>query len=465
MLNFTPIDESHAERLGKYYADCPYRISGYSVLQKLMWGDILRAEYAVSHGCLIVRSRMFGKYAFDFPFAVEADADLDGALSDMASFCMAEYIPFLFANVPHDCVTELFRRYPSLETRTYRYFNDYLYAASDLANFSGKPYAGQRNHVKKFLTKYPDAVFRALTADDMPLLSVFRREFGAAFSKSSDEARDELSRTWQMLSFVGSPLFRCGGYILDGRLISFSLAERCGDTLITHIEKAFPEFEGVYPATVKAFAALFAGDVTYINREEDGGDRGLRTSKMQYHPAMLLEKQFVAVRSPLHLVDEVPTLTTERLTLDAISEADIPSYNRLCLDEERNRYWGYDYKANCEKPDERYFFLDQKNDFENRVAMNFAIRRDGVFIGEAILHHFDFRGGCEVGLRLLPEFGKRGYAKEAFAAVCDYALYGIGLDEVVGKCHRDNEASKRMLASAMRPVGEEGEYLIFRRTV
>ena len=38
----------------------------------------------------------------------------------------------------------------------------------------------------------------------------------------------------------------------------------------------------------------------------------------------------------------IPELKTERLTLSALTEADIPAYNALVLDADRNRWWGYD---------------------------------------------------------------------------------------------------------------------------
>ena len=171
------------------------------------------------------------------------------------------------------------------------------------------------------------------------------------------------------------------------------------------------------------------------------------------------------VKNELYHVEKIPVIETERLTLDAITEADIPVYNRLCLDDERNRYWGYDYRRDCENPDEDYFYLDQKKDFGSSTAMNFAVRLAGTFIGELILYHFDFHGGAELGIRLLPEYEGHGYATEAYAAACDYALYGIGMYEVRGKCYRENLPSKKMLSAVMRKVSEDETYLYFKKTV
>ena len=465
MLTFTPITEQNAEELGECYRLCRYKVSDYSLGIKLMWSYMLGSEYTVFAGCLIVRSKIRGRYAFDFPIPLTPDADLDAAFSEMESFCYENFLPYEFSAVPREHIGTILERYPNVETRNIRNLNDYVYRASDFIDFAGKAYAGQRNHVRKFHTNYPNATFRAFGVEDADKIHAFREKFEENFRKNSYGAKNELERAWRMMKFVGSPLFRCGGFEQNGEIISLCLAEKCGDTLIDHIEKALPEYEGIYPAMVQEFAGMFATDVQFINREDDAGDRGLRTSKMQYHPVEIVEKYYVKVKNELYHVEKIPTVETERLTLDAITEEDIPAYNRLCLDDERNRYWGYDYRRDCENPDEEYFYLDQKKDFGSSMALNFAVRLNGVFIGEIILHHFDYHGSAEIGIRIFEEYEGHGYATEAYAAACNFALYGIGMYEVKGKCYKANEASRRMLSAVMRPAGEDDTYYYFRKNV
>ena len=43
---------------------------------------------------------------------------------------------------------------------------------------------------------------------------------------------------------------------------------------------------------------------------------------------------------------------------------------------------------------EDYFLSVAREDFRRRQAVNFAVRLDGKLIGEAVLYHFDWRGGA-----------------------------------------------------------------------
>lgn len=53
---------------------------------------------------------------------------------------------------------------------------------------------------------------------------------------------------------------------------------------------------------------------------------------------------------------------------------------------------------------EDYFLSVAREDFRRRQAVNFAVRLDGKLIGEAVLYHFDWRGGAELGCRIAPAY-------------------------------------------------------------
>ena len=161
-----------------------------------------------------------------------------------------------------------------------------------------------------------------------------------------------------------------------------------------------------------------------------------------------------------------PTLETERLTLSAIEEVDAPAYYDLCMDRDRNRWWGYDDPAGVEGEIRTDSFLRiAQEDFAKRRAVNFALRLDGQFIGEAVLYRFDFRGGAELGCRVAPAFAGHGYGTEAFAAVANWGLYTLHLERIVAKCFHENEASRKMLSSCMRPKGQDDAFYYLEKLV
>ena len=78
-------------------------------------------------------------------------------------------------------------------------------------------------------------------------------------------------------------------------IVSFAIGEKRDNVIFIHIEKADVNYAGAYQMIVNEFAKKFASDVEFINREDDAGDLGLRTSKQSYHPVSRPKKLNVEV--------------------------------------------------------------------------------------------------------------------------------------------------------------------------
>lgn len=465
MLTFTPVTAAAMPLLRPYYETCPYRLCEYSAGVKYMWRDHLHSEYAITDGCLVIRNTLDGVTQFDYPIP-GPEGDVEAALTTIEALCRRTGCRPIFSVVPESAAGALALRWPRVTITNERVWKDYLYHPEDLAQFAGRRYSGQRNHINKFRREHPDAAFIPLTADDGALLAAFWADYDAEFHKQSPEAKRELALAQEMFTHLDMGIFRAGGILWQGHLLAVALAEKCGETLVCHIEKALYSHAGVYPFMVQQFAAFYGGDCRWINREDDGRDRGLRTSKLQYLPAELGGKMCFAVGCELDALHSIPTLTTQRLTLSPLTEADKAAYNALCLDDARNRWWGYDYRDDLTGALTEDYFLDvARRDFENRLAVNFAIRLEGQCIGEAVLYNGDWRGTMELGCRIAPAFAGHGYGTEAFAAAADWALYRLGLAKVVAKCYRENQSSHRMLSSCMRPTTQDETFFYFEKVV
>ena len=465
MLTFKPVTVRDGNILRRYYQNCGYALSAYSFGKKLRERATLRSCWAEVCGCLVVRGERGGHWVFDYPVP-GTDGDEGAALRAIEDECLSKNEPPRIRAVPEEKAAVLLARYPYVRVSDVRTEQDYLYDATDLRLFRGRRYAGQRNHQKQFRLRCPDAVFRPLTRADAPAVAQFWETFEADFPKRNDSAAmDELSYAKRILKQADKPWFVAGGLFDGETLIALSLAEQCGDTLMVHVEKALYSYPGAYPVLVQEFANAFGTSCRRVNRGEDAAQRGLRMSKLQYVPVRLLSGYDIEPENELsRYVTAIPELRTSRLTLNAIGEADIPLYNELVLDERRNRWWGYDDVAGLTEPIHTSSFYDvARQDFENRLAINFAIRLDGQFIGEAVLYRFDYRGGAELGCRISRAYSGHGYGTEAFAAVAEWGLYALRLRRIFAKCFKENRASYRMLSSCMRRTGKDDTFFYFEK--
>lgn len=465
MLEFQELTVKEGARLRPYYETCDYRLCEYSLGVKLMWRDYLHPWFTEAAGCLIIRNCIEGQYVFDYPI-LGPEGDAGAALAAIEQYCGDKELPLVLSVVPEDKASQLVLRYPRVTVISERPWKDYLYHTEDLAQFAGRRYSGQRNHINKFRRDYPDAAFVALTDPNDPRLTAFWTDYEAEFHKTGPLAKQELALAQEMFSLLDTGWFCAGGMLAEGRLVAVSLAEKCGGTLVNHIEKALYSHAGAYPAIVQAFAACYGDGCDWINREDDARDKGLRTSKLQYLPAALGGKVRLQVGTELDILKRVPSLKTERLTLTALRPSDRDAYNALCLDDDRNRWWGYDFRKDFDgTPYEDYFLAVAREDYARSRAVNFAVRLDGALIGEVVLYRFDSRGGAELGCRVSPGFAGHGYGTEAFAAVADWALYRLHLAHVVAKCYKENDASYRMLSSCMHRAGEDETFFYFDKEV
>ena len=464
-MEFRSVTRRDLARLRRYYATCDYGLCEYSAMVKLMWREHLHPAWAEAAGCLIVYNLIDGEIYFDYPVP-GPDGDEDAALDAIERWCTESGTPLKISVVPAAKAQKLLARYPRMRVRNLRNWQDYVYAADDLRGYPGRHYAGQRNHVNKFRSVCPDAAFRVLGREDRPLVEAFFAAYRQG-AKQGEKALRDLDLAEKVTGLLGNPHLLWGGMEHEGRFLSVAMGERCGETISIHIERALADVPGVYPATAQAFARTFAvNGVRWLNREDDADDKGLRTSKLQYRPAFLAEKYCFEVENELYALREIPTIRTERLTLSPLTEADREAYNRLCLDDERNRWWGYDYRKDWNgEPLETYFLNVTREDFAGHTALNFAVRLDGTCIGEAVFYNFTGRGTAELGCRIAPEFAGNGYGAEAFAAAADWGLYELQLTAVVAKCYKENLASLRMLSAAMRKTGEDETFFHFRKEV
>jgi RimJ/RimL family protein N-acetyltransferase len=276
----------------------------------------------------------------------------------------------------------------------------------------------------------PTVQFHLLEEKDLPLFVDFESAYLAENSgRDIDQTEFEYSR--QMLRRFQIIPAKVGYFTLEGKVIGYSFGEVRGDTLFLHIEKALHAYPGIYQALESRFLQEFPASVIYVNREDDANNLGLREAKLQLHPCAILDKCFFEVLSPIDLVKSLPTLQGKSVYLAPLKKEEEEDWAKLNLDDELNRYWGYDYRCDLPKgviPYAAYFAADLAHDFLDKNGISLFVHDlAGTFLGEVTLYHFTNDKGAEMGIRLKKEAQKHGFAFETVNLVIAYAQTVLGL--------------------------------------
>ncbi len=447
MIKFKDFDDKSLKKIQMFTKNSPYRVCDLSAGVLYMWNDVYNLNYAVFNNTLILKCNFKNKKTV---FFLPLGADFDGAMLEIERYALKNKIPLTFMCVEEEFVNKLSSRYSGNITYEYnRDYSDYLYDYEALKTLVGKRFSGQRNHINGFNKNYPNAKFKKLHNKDVVRLKTFLKEYKKEHQGGGRVERAEYKNTIKLVENLNLASY-VGGYMeIDGKICSFTIGEYSGDTFIIHIEKALKNYKGIYPATFNAFLKTCQKDgVNYINREDDSGDMGLRTSKTQYQPIKLIHKHFVSVGLPMQ-IKTYPKIVGERIYLGKIKKSDKEDYFKLYTNKTLNKYWGYDYKQHIKTPTKDAFFDMQSADFKSKDNMCLGIFKKGdkKLMGEVVLHNFTYDGEVEIGVRLFKKHHGNGYGAEAVKLIADYAKNTLQ-KRPVAKCYKRNTPSLNSLKKA-----------------
>lgn len=295
MLEFKSINGDSIIEIQKYLNYKKSRTCDSTSASLFMWRDYYSSEYAIYNDTVFMKVVYTdNETKFIVPFG---KLSLENSLPVIEEYAEQNQLPLNFVAVPKEAM-EVLKNYfqDKVEYGYDRDMSDYLYLAEDLSTLKGRRYSGQRNHMNKFKQLYPDYQYVEINPENIQRVLDFYEEFSGNMVKTMETAIVENSSTLEILNYLEQ--FKLpGGFIeADGKIIAISVGEIINDTLYVHIEKALKEYPGSYQMIMNEFAKHTISDkVTFINREEDAGDLGLRTSKLSYHPYELLDKYYVNV--------------------------------------------------------------------------------------------------------------------------------------------------------------------------
>ncbi len=419
MLKFKKLTIKDLKEIQKFTKNSKYPLCDYSGGVLFTWYLVYNSSYAISNGNLIIKINM-GTDRFMLPLG----DNFDKAIEEIENYAVNNEIPLKFMCVDEDSLSVLNQRYcGKLKSSYLRDFSDYVYDIEEMKYFKGKKFSGQRNHINSFKKAYPNYKYKRITNKDLPKIKEFLKEYDKQYPNKKKLEKKELEFTNLILDSLKTGSF-LGGYIENqGSVVAISVGEYVGDMLVIHVEKALLKYRGAYPLMFNEFVNHNSKEgIKYVNREDDSGDLGLRTSKTQYKPIKLENKHFVEIESFMPKFKK-PKLKGERVSLLPIKRKDKEAYYELYTSKANNKWWGYDYSKYIKNPSLDYFYKLQYNDFIKRKNMVLGIYRnqDAEMLGEVVLYNFKRNNRVEIGIRLFKKHQGKGYADEALKLIANFA--------------------------------------------
>ncbi len=170
----------------------------------------------------------------------------------------------------------------------------------------------------------------------------------------------------------------------------------------------------------------------------------------------------VSVISECSLLDEEPSITDGVITLAPLNDSDISAYADICLDNELNKYWGYDPTDDPEAEDREYFYLSAKRGFELGVALTLGVYLGGELIGDGALWGFDLVGGCEIAFRIKREYQGRGFGRRTMELLIKLAD-SMEIDTLYARVDEKNSPSAALLSRRFTEYSRDGGKIYYKR--
>jgi hypothetical protein len=291
---FAPIEIEQRALVNDFLARHPQPLSDYSSASLCVWSSVFHYHYALAEPDTLLL------YARVDPDPQPRLLQPLGQFSEPVQETLLAHARKLPTPLVIESVSaEFLAHHPAFSAHFQVVANrdsaNYVYRTEDLAALAGSRYAKKRNLVQQATRIYAWRI----------------EPLGPQHSKECLEVGDDIAakRTTLTLQQESQALttairdFAALGLRglllrLDDRPAAFSIYDRLNPTTaLVLFERALRDKKGLYQVINQETArAIAAQGLTFINREEDLGDPGLRRAKLSYHPVRLEAKHTLTLR-------------------------------------------------------------------------------------------------------------------------------------------------------------------------
>ncbi len=299
-LEIKPITIGDKALLDRYFSQSDSINSEYTFTNMFMWQKSYNIRYAVIDGMLCI----FAKHGdsaetVNFPLG---DGDLKTVIDTLIDYFENLGQKPLIRLYNQEDINKLNEVFPDKFILTEdRASFDYVYRIDDLIELSGKDYHAKKNHINRFLAKYPDYEYIDIDKDNLYLCyEMFGRwcESKTDTVPGIDEQNEAVKRLFDNFDSLS---VKGGGILADGHMVAFSIGEVLNQnqsTVVIHLEHADTDYQGSFPLINQQFLVHQWSNFKYVNREEDMGLPGLRRAKKSYRPCLMVKKHIASLKNP-----------------------------------------------------------------------------------------------------------------------------------------------------------------------
>ena len=295
MMKFKLIKLEDKQIIQPIVSQIPYQLCNYTFTNMIIWGDSYSPAYSIIDGMLVIISQPEEKQYFNFPLG---NGDAKSLIDKLMQYAKEKNIPFKLINITDEMKTFLEENYPDKFSFSLKRDNaDYLYNTQDLLLLKGKKYQPKRNHIHKFKKLY-DYQYNNMTLQDIPECVEMHKQWALMHCKKGNTGlENETCATAKALQLFDKLELKGGVLRVEGKVVAFTLGQAINNsTFDVCVEKALSDYEGAYPMINQQFVEHQLFSYSYINREEDTGEEGLRKAKLSYHPVRLIDKYVARIR-------------------------------------------------------------------------------------------------------------------------------------------------------------------------
>ncbi|MGI5891162.1 MAG: DUF2156 domain-containing protein [Bacillota bacterium] len=295
-MHFNPVTIKDKDLFNSYLTKSKYQLISYNFTSFFLWKDWEFFTWTELENALCIKSDFYSCDAVLPPISSDYNAVLS-ATERLIHWYKKRDVAFFLKEVPQDLLDLYEKTWPGrFNVKECPEGANYIYRQEDLAYLRGRKYNNKRNHVSNFLREYPDYQFVTLTKEIIPSCKNYIQDWFKHHQKTEDLVW-ERHGIMQGLEFFDHLDYTGACLLIDGRVEALTLGEPLNDnTFAIHVEKANPQFKGIYAAINQFFSRDFCSGYTFINRAEDMGLEGLRKAKRSYHPCKIAMKYYLTLK-------------------------------------------------------------------------------------------------------------------------------------------------------------------------